>query len=111
MASSNQTTRIPDGMHGRGPGLNVKPKNFWGTLGRLTKYLKSYVVSIVFVVALAIGSQIFQIQTPKILGKATTEIFKGVMTGAAMQQKGMKITSYPINYDKIQDIIMTVIVM
>lgn len=111
MAASNQTTSRPAGMHGRGPGLKVKPKNFWGTLGRLTKYLKSYVVAIVFVVALAIGSQIFQIQTPKILGKATTEIFKGVMTGAAMQQKGMKITSYPINYDKIQDIIMTVIVM
>lgn len=111
MAASNQTTSRPAGMHGRGPGLKVKPKNFWGTLGRLTKYLKSYVVAIVFVFALAIGSQIFQIQTPKILGKATTEIFKGVMTGAAMQQKGMKITSYPINYDKIQDIIMTVIVM
>ena len=39
-------------------------------------------VAIIAVFVLAIAAVIFQIQTPKVLGKATTEIFKGVMAGA-----------------------------
>ncbi len=100
---------------GHGPmgqqGVKVKPKHFWGTLLRLMKYLKAYSVALVVVLVLAIGSQVFQVQTPKILGKATTEIFKGIITGVAMQKQGMHITKYPIDFDKIQGIIITVIAM
>lgn len=114
MAAKNEqptTQTRPAHGPGAGMGLKVKPKNFWGTLGRLMGYLKKYAIAITVVIVLAIGSQIFQVQTPKILGKATTEIFKGMMKGAAQQKMGMKITSYPIDYDKIQQIIVTVIIM
>ncbi|BDR59304.1 ABC transporter ATP-binding protein [Xylocopilactobacillus apicola] len=98
-----------------GPGqiavATSKPQNFWGTLLRLGSYLKKYTIAVVIVVILAIGSQIFQVQTPKVLGKATTEIFKGFMVGIQMKKNGLHITHYPINFDKIKEILFTVILL
>lgn len=96
---------------GRGPNVVVKPKNFWKTTGRLAKYMSTYVVGIIVVLALAIASAVFQIKTPKILGEATTEIYKGLMTGVAQQKAGFKINGLPINFDKIEHIIFIVIMM
>ncbi|MFD1484887.1 ABC transporter ATP-binding protein [Lacticaseibacillus baoqingensis] len=101
--------------HGHGPGgrggLVEKPKNFWGTTSRLFGYMKSRWIGIGVVLVFAIISTIFQIQTPKILGKATTEIFKGYMKGVAEQKAGIKLTEFPINFSKIEGIIITVILM
>lgn len=101
--------------HG-GPGRNLgvkgeKPKNFWGTVRRLFGYMSKRMVAIIAVFVLAIAAVIFQIQTPKVLGKATTEIFKGVMAGAQQMQQGQQVTKFPIDFDKIAQIIATVIVM
>ena len=96
---------------GRGPNVVVKPKNFWKTTGRLAKYMSSYVIGLIVVLVLAIASAIFQIKTPKILGEATTEIYKGLMTGIAQQKAGLKINGLPINFDKIEHIILIVILM
>ncbi|MFF6089687.1 ABC transporter ATP-binding protein [Enterococcus faecium] len=101
--------------HG-GPGRNLgvkgeKPKNFWGTVRRLFGYMSKRMVAIITVFVLAIAAVIFQIQTPKVLGKATTEIFKGVMAGAQQMQQGQQVTKFPIDFDKIAQIIATVIVM
>ncbi|WP_368253712.1 ABC transporter ATP-binding protein [Enterococcus faecium] len=101
--------------HG-GPGRNLgvkgeKPKNFWGTVRRLFGYMSKRMVAIIAVFVLAISAVIFQIQTPKVLGKATTEIFKGVMAGAQQMQQGQQVTKFPIDFDKIAQIIATVIVM
>ncbi|HCC6676324.1 TPA: ABC transporter ATP-binding protein [Enterococcus faecium] len=101
--------------HG-GPGRNLgvkgeKPKNFWGTVRRLFGYMSKRMVAIIAVFVLAIAAVIFQIQTPKVLGKATTEIFKGVMAGAQRMQQGQQVTKFPIDFDKIAQIIATVIVM
>ncbi|HCK1974184.1 TPA: ABC transporter ATP-binding protein [Enterococcus faecium] len=101
--------------HG-GPGRNLgvkgeKPKNFWGTVRRLFGYMSKRMVAIIAVFVLAIADVIFQIQTPKVLGKATTEIFKGVMAGAQQMQQGQQVTKFPIDFDKIAQIIATVIVM
>lgn len=101
--------------HG-GPGRNLgvkgeKPKNFWGTVRRLFGYMSKRMVAIIAVFVLAIAAVIFQIQTPKVLGKATTEIFKGVMAGAQQMQQGQQVTKFPIDFDKIVQIIATVIVM
>ncbi len=68
-------------------------------------------VAIIAVFVLAIAAVIFQIQTPKVLGKATTEIFNGVMAGAKQMQAGQQISKFPIDFDKIAQIIATVIVM
>ncbi|MSD82941.1 ATP-binding cassette domain-containing protein [Lactobacillus curvatus] len=106
------TTNRPQ--HGPGPGMGgvvEKPKNFWGTTKRLLAYMSSRLIGLVIVLALAIISVIFQIRTPKVLGQATTEIFKGVMKGNAMQKAGIPMNGLPIDFDKIQHIIMTVILM
>lgn len=67
----------------RGPGGPMagaeKAKDFKGTMKKLMGYLGEYKLSILFVVIFAIGSTIFNIAGPKILGKATTEIFNGLV--------------------------------
>ncbi len=55
-----------------------KPKNFKKTLKKTLKYLKEYKISLIIVVILTILSTVFSIVGPKILGNATTEIFKGI---------------------------------
>ncbi len=94
---------------GPGPGnigvKGPKPKNFWKTVKRLFRYMSKRMLSIIAVLVLAIAAVIFQIQTPKVLGQATTEIFKGVMTGAPQMQQGQQVTTFPIDFDKIAQII------
>lgn len=67
------------GGHGGFQGVVEKPHNFWGTTKRLLDYMQDRLVGLILVLAFAIISVIFQIRTPKILGEATTEIFKGLM--------------------------------
>ena len=57
-----------------------KAKDFKGTLKKIIKYLKTYKLSIFFVIIFAIASTVFSIYGPKILGKATTEIFNGIVS-------------------------------
>ena len=116
MAENSQSSRPAGGMgRGHGPGghggLVEKPKNFWGTVTRLFGYMKSRIVAIIVVLLFAIVSTIFQIRTPKILGQATTEIFKGYMKGVSQQKAGMKMAEFPINFTKIEHIVITVILM
>jgi ATP-binding cassette subfamily B protein len=62
-----------------------KPRDFRGTLIKLVQYLGAYKVPILVVMLIAIASTIFTIFGPKIMGKATTKLFEGViakLTGA-----------------------------
>lgn len=102
------------GPQGPGHGVGMKAEkadNFWGTTKRLLRYMstRSYAILLVFV--LAIAAVVFQIQTPKVLGRATTEIFNGVMAGVRQMQEGEQITSFPIDFEKILNIILIVIGM
>jgi ABC-type multidrug transport system, ATPase and permease components len=80
---------------GRGPGgpagmiPGEKPKDFKGSLKKLTRYLSAYKISLFFVLIFAIASTIFMIVGPKILGNATTAIFEGVMNLIADNGKGI----------------------
>ncbi|MEF9991692.1 MAG: ABC transporter ATP-binding protein [Romboutsia sp.] len=66
-----------------GGGVDIeKAKDFKGTLKRLLGYLKRYNKEITLVMVAAIISTLFSIVSPKILGKATTKIFEGVMLRA-----------------------------
>ena len=56
-----------------------KAKNFKGTMNKLLQYLKPYKLSIIIVIIFAIGSAAFIIVGPKILGKATTKLFEGLV--------------------------------
>ncbi len=75
-----QTTKQPSGPRmgpGRG-GLVEKPKNFWGTTARLFGYMRNRLIGIIAVLVLAIASTVFQIRTPKILGKLQPRFLKGL---------------------------------
>jgi len=81
---SETTNRQPVKRRGPGGGhgpmmAGEKAKDLKGTLRKLWDRLSVYKISIFIVVIFAIGSTIFSILGPKILGKATTEIFSGLM--------------------------------
>lgn len=116
MSEKKTTTQHRGGPMGGGPGRNIgakgpKPKNFWGTVKRLFVYMSKRSIAIIAVFVLAIAAVIFQIQTPKILGEATTEIFKGVMIGAQQMQAGQQVTEFPIDFEKVGQIILIAIGM
>ena len=88
MASNNRSQGGRPGMMrggpmGRGGPMAMmkgeKPRDFKGTLKKLIQYLSQYRVLVLFVWLLAIGSTVASIVGPKILGKATTKLFEGVM--------------------------------
>jgi ATP-binding cassette subfamily B multidrug efflux pump len=56
-----------------------KPRDFRGTIVKLINYLGEYRLAILIVLLFAIASVAFSIAGPKILGKATTKLFEGVM--------------------------------
>ena len=72
------------GMGGHGPGRGMapgeKPKDLKGTMKKLLGYMKAYKFQLFFVLIFAVGGTIFNIVGPKILGKATTEIFNGLVS-------------------------------
>ena len=93
----------PMGGHGmRRPG--EKAKDFKGTMRTLISYLAKYKLSIVFVLIFAIGSVTFSVIGPKILGKATTEIFNGLVNKVAGNGTG-------IDFDAIKRILITLITL
>lgn len=98
------------GGHAHG-GKKEKAKNFWGTTARLLRYMstKAYAIGLVFI--LAIVATVFQIRTPKILGRATTEIFEGLKKGFMQMKAGQQIDKFPIDFDAIKRILMTVILL
>ena len=56
-----------------------KPKDFMGTIRKLLSYMGRYRVAVIIVMIFAIGSTIFNVIGPKILGNATTELFNGLV--------------------------------
>ena len=73
------------GPMGRGGGLGQKTekaKNFKGTMLHLAGYLKHYKASVIVVILFACCSSVFSIVGPKVLGKATTKLFEGLMAWA-----------------------------
>lgn len=87
------------GMGHGGPHMpGEKAKDFKGTMRKLMAYMADYKVVLLFVVIFAIGSTVFNIVGPKILGKATTEIFNGLV-GKVSGQGG-------IDFEKIGQILV-----
>ena len=56
-----------------------KAKDFKGTLKKFITYLGIYKIALVFVVLFALGSTVFNIIGPKVLSRATTELFNGLV--------------------------------
>ncbi len=68
-------------MHGPGRGMvpGEKAKDFKGTIGRLLAYMGKFKFALIGVLLFAVGSTVFNVVGPKILGQATTELFHGLM--------------------------------
>ena len=91
----------PMGGPGRGP-VTEKSKDFKKTTKKLiNSYLAKYKIAIIIVIIFAIGSTIFTIVGPKILGNATTEIYNGLI-GKLSGGEG-------INFSKIGRIALTLL--
>ncbi len=92
--------------HFRGPGMALpveKAKDFKGTLKRLLSYLKPRKIQLLIVIIMAVLSTVFAIVSPKIMGKATTKLFQGLM----MKSKG--IPGAKIDFEYILQIILILI--
>lgn len=92
-----QQRRGPRAGSGHGPAGMMpgeKAKNFKGTMLALWKYVKDFKWQITAVFIFAIGSTVFTIVSPKILGKATDKVVEGLMSGMG------------IDFDALLDIII-----
>ncbi len=80
--SKNPPIMKGPGPMGRGPRGQApveKAKDMKGTVKKLANILSKYKIAVIIVIIFAIGSTIFSIVGPKILGNATTEIYTGLM--------------------------------
>ena len=88
----------------KGRGAVEKAKDFKGTTKKLIKnYLANYKISLMIVFIFAVGSTIFSVIGPKILGNATTEIYTGLI--------GKIYGTGGINFEKIANILLTLLAL
>ena len=102
MAEQNTRRHGPRGPHG-GMAPGEKAKDFKGTMKKLMTYIGKYKFAVATVIVFAIGSTIFSIIGPKILSKATTELFNGLV--AKIKSTG------GIDFDKIGKILLILLTM
>lgn len=74
---SETTGRRPPRGHGKMTG--EKAKDFSGSMKKLISYMKRYRICLVIMMIFAIAGTVFNIVGPKIMGKATTELFNGLV--------------------------------
>lgn len=96
---------MPGPMGGPRKGQTLdKAKDFKGTTKKLIKnYLSKYKIGLIIVFIFAVGSTIFSIVGPKILGNATTEIFNGLVN--KLSGNG------GIDFGKVGSILLTVLAL
>lgn len=82
MSKEQQGRRSHGGSGHGGPGMGrpaEKAKDFKGTLRRLMRYIRPYRMQLFAVLLMAVISTLFNILSPKIMGKATTKLYEGLM--------------------------------
>ena len=95
----------------RGPRVPEQAQHFWPTTKRLIAYLRPWRVGVIVSIFLAIVSVILSILAPKILGEATTIIYDGMLKGYAEIKAGEHLSTLPINFNRIWQIGITVILL
>lgn len=88
-----------------------KAENFWGTVGRLVRYMSTRFWALVATFFFATGAALFAAFTPSILGKATTEIFEGFRKGMEMKEAGETVDVFPIDFNAIGKIVLTLAIL
>lgn len=97
MSENQKRPKGPRGPHG-GMMPGEKAKNFSGTIKKLFRYIGAYRYGLIAVAVFAAGSTVFNIIGPKVLSRAITELFNGLM--AKLYRTG------GINFDKIGKILI-----
>ena len=95
----------------RGPRVPEQAQHFWPTTKRLIAYLRPWRVGVIVSILLAVISVILSILAPKILGEATTIIYDGMLKGYAEMKAGARLSTLPINFTRIWQIGITVILL
>lgn len=103
--SNEKYQKKPSGGHGHGSmmGSGEKANDFKGSILKLASYIAEFKFRIILVLIFAVGSTIFFIVGPKILGNATTEIFTGLV-GKISGGNG-------IDFTKINKILLNLIIL
>ena len=89
--------------HGRGMHGGERAKDFKGSMAKLFRYMERYKFRFILMFVFAVAGTIFNIWGPKILGKATTELFSGLV--AKVNGTG------GINFEKIAMILLGVMIL
>ena len=95
---SENSRRPSRGPMGRGRMNGEKAKDFSGAVKKLLRYMSKYKIRLIGMMIFAIVGTVFNIVEPKILGKATTELFNGLV--AKVNGTG------GIDFDKIGKILL-----
>ena len=96
----SEKRRGPMGGHHGGAMTGEKAKDFKGSMAKLFKYMERYKFRFTLMFVFAVAGTVFTIVGPKILGKATTELFNGLI--AKVNGTGS------INFTKIGTILLWV---
>ena len=95
---SENSRRPSRGPMGRGRMNGEQAKDFSGAVKKLLRYMSKYKIRLIGMMIFAIVGTVFNIVGPKILGKATTELFNGLV--AKVNGTG------GIDFDKIGKILL-----
>ncbi|MEY8292516.1 ABC transporter ATP-binding protein [Carnobacteriaceae bacterium 52-44] len=88
-----------------------KPRNFWGTILRLIRYMSTRAWALLAIIFFASGAALFAAFTPSVLGRATTTIFEGFTEGMAMREAGQTVDVLPIDFDAIRRIVFILVAL
>lgn len=88
-----------------------KAKDFWGTTFRLVKYMSTRFWGLVLTFILVIAATVMGTLAPYILGLTTTEIFRGVQEGNALREAGETVTTFPIDFTYIRNVLLIVAIV
>lgn len=104
MSERKRTVR-PGGGHGHGAMMHggEKAKDFRASMAKVFRYMKKYRFRFAVMFVCAVAGTVFNIVGPKILGKATTELFNGLV--AKINGSG------GIDFDRILKILMAVLAL
>ena len=75
----SEQSRRKGSMEGRGMQPTEKAKDFKGAMAKLFRYMGRYKFRFMLMFVFAVAGTVFNIVGPKILGKATTELYKGLV--------------------------------
>ena len=82
-ANNEDLKKVTQRRRPHGPGARMMPgekaKDFKGSIGKLVRFMGQFKAALVLAIIFAIGSAAFNIVGPKVLSKATTELFEGLV--------------------------------